>query len=155
MSRTNGDLVTVVSGGVLLLSGLIHLNNPILFSTFVSAYRVVPQFLVLPVALCIPAVYVLLAINIFFRPTAWVRVGIAGMFAALVVIQSKVLISGEKISCGCFGFNTEIVSLMSLALPSVMLVMNLTSLGFFVRGSGNRFVGGISSDFDTTNVKVN
>ncbi len=155
MSRIYGDLVTVVSGGVLLLSGLIHLNNPILFSTFVSAYGMVPQLLVLPVALSIPAVYVLLAVNSFFRPTVWVRLGIAGTFAALVVIQCKVLMSGERISCGCFGFNTEEISLKSLALPSVMLAMNLTSLGFYVRGSIDRSAGWHSSDFDTTNIEEN
>lgn len=49
------------------------------------------------------------------------------LFLAFISAQAKVVLSGEQISCGCFGFHSENVSLRTLLVPVVLVALLVIS----------------------------
>jgi uncharacterized membrane protein YphA (DoxX/SURF4 family) len=70
----------------------------------VSAYDVLPESLVKPVALLLPwveiAVGMLLVLGLF---TCFAGLGTAGLMSAFIVGLAQAKARGLKINCGCFG----------------------------------------------------
>jgi putative oxidoreductase len=120
-----------LSGVVLLSSGLLHAWQPYYFSHSVAAYDVVPALLIRIAAAVVPYFQIVvgfcLAVGIVTCPARWFAVVLFGSF---VILQAKVLLLGEEISCGCFGFGSDPVSLKTISIPTTLLVVTAISLFF-------------------------
>jgi hypothetical protein len=119
---------SVFSGAVLVYSGLLHAWQPFYFAHNVAAYGVLPAPLIMAVVLLAPylqlVVGVCLAARLEVRLTRWLALALFGSF---VIMQAKVLIRGEHIRCGCFGFASETVSWKTIAIPAALFLIALIS----------------------------
>ncbi len=116
------DLVRAAILGVvafaLLSSGLIHASDPYFFLATVSSYRILPDGLLGRPLLLVPYLHIALGICLLSgvaRTTA-LRVSLL-LFVVYAAAQTIALVRGEKISCGCFGFDTGEIGPASVAVP--------------------------------------
>lgn len=121
-------LTDLIPGAVLIYTGIMHLAQPFLFASHLRAYHVCPELALPAITFLVPALHVITGACLLLG-TSLREVRAIGMllFAAFALIQGKVLISGERISCGCFGFQSGEVSLWTLAIPITLLVLLITS----------------------------
>jgi hypothetical protein len=134
------NILTRGTGALLLYSGLVHIFQPFYFAYSVAQYDLLPSKALPAISISVPAVQItvgcMLMLNLWPREA---RVLGLGCFLAFFVFQAKILISGESISCGCFGFSSHDVSLQTILLPlicaSVLLAEMLLRKEKIVTGS--------------------
>ncbi len=119
------SITVMVSGAVLMSTGWMHAAQPYFFADSVAKYEILPNWIVEPASWVFPAYCIVIGAALVFRLTPFVVQVLATLtFGLFVVFQAKVLILGESISCGCFGFGSKSVSLFSLSIPVVLLIAN-------------------------------
>jgi hypothetical protein len=97
-------LTEVVIGSVMVLSGWLHLQNPMLFAIHTAQYRVLPTALLPSFVLVTP--WILLFAGMLIVTRSGVPVGSlvgAIMFALFAFGQLWVVLRGADVECGCFG----------------------------------------------------
>lgn len=113
-------IISVVLGALLAVSGINHLLNPFFFAQSIDGYQLAGPTLKMIVAAVIPAVQIVLAC--FLLTSTWKRtisLLTATMFLAFAVLQFYALATDLSISCGCFGFSIEEISIKTAAIPTV------------------------------------
>ena len=122
-------IMRFILGGVFLWAGILKIPSLELFSYSVRAYNLLPEFLILPVAILLPwlecVIGLCLVLGFWTRPSALIAAGLLIGFAG--ALGTKIY-QGVNISCGCFGFGTERGSLewvlwQDLLLLSFVLVI--------------------------------
>lgn len=130
-------LCRVVAGGALLLAGVLKVGgNPAAFALSIEAFRLVPGFLVPPLAFYLPWFEIIvgaaLVIGLWGREAAVLTLA---LYAAFTLGLLSVVLRGMDIDCGCFGglFGSESAGLATITRNVVLMAM---SLGVCLLGSG-------------------
>lgn len=113
-----------LSVGIVFLAAVIpKVHHPRAFVRNVGAYRLLPEPLTVPVALCVVAMESFLTLTLL---TSWM-VRVALPLAALLLTAFSIAIAmnlhrGRRIRCGCFGGESERISTRSLVRLALLLV---------------------------------
>jgi hypothetical protein len=89
-------------GGIFICAGGIKLLDPGIFSVLIGAYGIVPDHLLMPVAVALPALEVIAGAALLFdiEGSLSVIAGLLGLFIALLAYGIWI---GLDVDCGCFG----------------------------------------------------
>ncbi len=89
-------------GIIFIYAGFIKLLHPVTFAVLIEAYGIVPEMLLLPVAVLLAVLEVAAGIGLFFD-IEWSLSIMTGLLVLFVVILSYGIWMGLDIDCGCFG----------------------------------------------------
>jgi len=107
---------------VFTYSGYIKVQNPLQFAVAISAYKLVPENLVFPMAQYLPWVEIALGLAILI---GWkIRVfssAAAGLLVVFMVVLTVTYLRGIEASCGCFGMDDPITPL-TIVRDSIFLL---------------------------------
>lgn len=87
---------------VFLYAGATKLADPMAFAVIIEAYGLVPDTLLLPLAVALPALEVMAAIGLIFDLRGSLTT-IAGLLALFIVVLGYGVWMGLDVDCGCFG----------------------------------------------------
>lgn len=102
MSRWIYHLVRWVLGTVFIYAGSTKLLEPEIFAVLIDAYGIVPEALLMPVAIALPILEVIAGIGLLFDIRGSLTL-IAGLLVLFCVILGYGLWIGLDVDCGCFG----------------------------------------------------
>jgi len=127
-------LTDAIPGAVLAYTGILHVAQPFLFTSHVRAYHLFPEPVIPAITFLLPTIHVVIGACLLLG-TSLREVRAVGMllFASFALAQAKVLMGGERISCGCFGFHSGDVSIWTFSVPITLLALLVTSAvrGFY------------------------
>jgi uncharacterized membrane protein YphA (DoxX/SURF4 family) len=89
-------------GAVFIYAGSSKLLEPELFAVLIEAYGLVPDRLLMPLAICLPALEVAAGIGILFDVRGSLTT-IAGLLVLFMAILAYGIGMGLDVDCGCFG----------------------------------------------------
>jgi uncharacterized membrane protein YphA (DoxX/SURF4 family) len=89
-------------GGIFIYAGGSKLLEPKTFAYLVEAYGVVPEGLLIPVAIGLPALEVIAGFGLLFDIRGSLGL-ITGLLVIFMVVLSYAIWSGLDVDCGCFG----------------------------------------------------
>ncbi|OEU67324.1 MAG: hypothetical protein BBJ57_08155 [Desulfobacterales bacterium PC51MH44] len=117
-------------GGIFIYAGSIKLLEPETFAVLIDAYGVIPESLLVPVAVSLPALEVAAGIGLFFDIE-----GSLSMIACLLVLFIAILIygiwMGLDVDCGCFGpDDPEAEAFHGLRLPLYRNMLILAGIAY-------------------------
>ena len=95
-------IVRWVLGGIFIYSGAAKLLAPRIFSVLIEAYGLVPDMLLMPVALILPVLEVVAGVALLFDIRGSLAV-IAGLLLLFIAILGYGIRMGLDVDCGCFG----------------------------------------------------
>ena len=95
-------IVRWVLGGIFIYSGAAPLLAPRIFSVLIEAYGLVPDMLLMPVALILPVLEVVAGVALLFDIRGSLAV-IAGLLLLFIAILGYGIRMGLDVDCGCFG----------------------------------------------------
>lgn len=87
---------------VFLYAGAIKLADPYSFAILIEAYGLIPDALLMPTAIVLPALEVVAAIGLLFDLRGSLMV-IAVLLAIFILVLGYGLWMGLDVDCGCFG----------------------------------------------------
>ncbi|WP_372677849.1 MauE/DoxX family redox-associated membrane protein [Desulfosarcina sp.] len=89
-------------GGIFIYSGAAKLLAPQIFAVLIEAYGLVPDMLLMPVALILPALEVVAGVGLLLDIRGSLTV-IAGLLLLFIAILGYGIRMGLDVDCGCFG----------------------------------------------------
>jgi len=91
-----------ILGSVFIYAGSTKLLEPKTFTVLIEAYGIVPESLLIPVAIALPALEVAAGIGLLFdiKGSLSVIAGLLGLFIAMLGYSIWI---GLDVDCGCFG----------------------------------------------------
>ena len=95
-------IVSWVLGGIFIYSGATKLLAPQTFAVLIEAYGLIPDMLLMPVALILPALEVVAGVGLLFDIRGSLAV-IAGLLLLFIAILGYGIRMGLDVDCGCFG----------------------------------------------------
>ncbi len=108
----------LVVGILLVYSGLNHSVNPYFFAVKAADYEFVPLSLLWVIPFVLSPTMISLGICLIaFSEMLVPKLISAGVLGVFAVAQSTVWVRGIDISCGCFGYSNESISLYSISIP--------------------------------------
>ena len=122
-------ITRVILGGVFFWAGIVKIPEIELFSYTIRAYYLLPESLILPVAILLPwlecVIGLCLILGFWTHASALIASGLLIVFGGALGIK---IYQGANMSCGCFGFGAgggslEWVLLQDLALLSFALAL--------------------------------
>jgi len=89
-------------GGIFIYAGSIKLISPVVFAVLIEAYGIVPEMLIMPMAVMLPAFEVIAGVGLIFdiRGSLLAIVGLLVLFIAVLFYG---IWMGLDVDCGCFG----------------------------------------------------
>lgn len=97
-------ILRVMIGGVFLYAGAVKFMDPAGFAVSILSYELLPNLVVLPLAVWLPAFELVLGIVLLIGiQTRAAALGSALLGAVFVFALSQAWIRGLIIDCGCFG----------------------------------------------------
>ncbi|MDQ7786260.1 MAG: MauE/DoxX family redox-associated membrane protein [Thermodesulfovibrionales bacterium] len=94
-------IVRFIIGAIFIYAGSVKLIDPKTFAHSISSYGLVPEILLAPVAIGLPALEVLAGIGLIFNIRGSLTV-IFGMLVMFVVVLWYGILKDMNIDCGCF-----------------------------------------------------
>ena len=91
-----------ILGGVFIYAGSTKLMEPRTFSVLIEAYGIVPESLLLPVAVGLPFLEVIAGIGLLFDIRGSLAL-ITGLLVLFTVVLGYGIWMGLDVDCGCFG----------------------------------------------------
>lgn len=85
-----------------IYAGIVKLQDPRIFATLIEAYGVLPEQLLMPVAVILPAIEVLAGIGLLLNIKGSLS-AIVVLLMVFVVILAYGIWMGLDVDCGCFG----------------------------------------------------
>ena len=89
-------------GGIFIYAGCIKLLEPKAFAVLIEAFGAVPESMLMPVAIALPALEVAAGIGLLFDIQGSLAT-IAGLLLLFIVILGYGIWMGLDVDCGCFG----------------------------------------------------
>ena len=89
-------------GGVFIYAGSTKLLEPKTFAVLIEAYGIVPESLLIPVAIALPALEAAAGIGLLFDIKGSLAV-IAGLLGLFIAMLGYGIWIGLDVDCGCFG----------------------------------------------------
>jgi uncharacterized membrane protein YphA (DoxX/SURF4 family) len=97
-------LSRVILGVVFLISGVSKVGDPRAFAANISAYKMVPEGIVQPMALGVPWLEAMLGlyllIGLFLR---WSALATGALLIVFIIALGSAMSRGLRLDCGCFG----------------------------------------------------
>jgi uncharacterized membrane protein YphA (DoxX/SURF4 family) len=90
-----------ILGSVFIYAGSTKLLEPKTFSVLIEAYGIVPEILLIPVGIALPALEVVAGIGLLFDIKGSLSV-IAGLLGLFIAILGYGIWIGLDVDCGCF-----------------------------------------------------
>jgi hypothetical protein len=114
------NLAMSIIGIILLYSATIHLLNPIKFYVSILQYRIIPNELSLVIAFLLPSTEFIIGFGLLFRAAPSLFSLLASLlFSLFAMVHWSMVIAGKNVPCGCFGDNSEPISVFSATLVSI------------------------------------
>ncbi len=118
-------LLRVVLGAIFVIAGASKVGHADMFAAQIAGFRLLPPFLIAPLALALPYLELLLGgyliLGLFTRTSAWVAAVLLAVFDAAI---ASAVVRGMSVSCGCFGPNDAAVTTWTeVARDAVFIVM--------------------------------
>ena len=124
-------IVRWVLGGIFIYSGATKLLAPQTFAVLIEAYGLVPDMLLMPVALILPALEVVAGVGLLFDIRGSLAV-IAGLLLLFIAILGYGIRMGLDVDCGCFGpEEPEAEAFHGLRLALYRDMVMLAAVAFF------------------------
>jgi uncharacterized membrane protein YphA (DoxX/SURF4 family) len=92
----------LILGGIFIYAGSIKLLEPKTFVILIEAYGIVPESLLMPVAIILPILEVAAGIGLLFDIEGTLSM-IAGLVVLFIAILGYGIWMGLDVDCGCFG----------------------------------------------------
>jgi hypothetical protein len=89
-------------GGVFIYAGGTKLVEPEIFAVLIEAYGIVPERLLMPVAIGLPLLKVIAGIGLLFDIRGSLAL-ITGLLVLFIVVLGYGIWMGLDVDCGCFG----------------------------------------------------
>ena len=89
-------------GGVFIYAGGTKLVEPEIFAVLIEAYGIVPERLLMPVAIGLPLLEVIAGIGLLFDIRGSLAL-ITGLLVLFIVVLGYGIWMGLDVDCGCFG----------------------------------------------------
>jgi uncharacterized membrane protein YphA (DoxX/SURF4 family) len=89
-------------GLIFIYAGSIKLMEPRIFAVLIDAYGIVPESLLMPVAIALPSLEVAAGIGLLFDIKGSLSM-ISGLLALFIAILGYGIRMGLDVDCGCFG----------------------------------------------------
>ena len=89
-------------GGIFIYAGSTKLLEPKTFTVLIEAFGIVPESLLIPVGIALPALEVAAGIGLLFDIKGSLSV-IAGLLAMFIAMLGYGIWIGLDVDCGCFG----------------------------------------------------
>ena len=89
-------------GILFIYAGTTKLLEPVVFAVLIEAYGIVPEALLMPVAVALPLLEVVAGIGLLFDIRASLAV-IAGSLLLFMAVLAYGIWMGLDVDCGCFG----------------------------------------------------
>lgn len=105
MQGTSGQIYKLtrwILGGVFIYAGSIKLLDPKTFAVLIDAYGIVPENLLMPLSIVLPALEVIAGFGLLFDIEGSLTL-IACLTALFIAILSYGIWMGLDVDCGCFG----------------------------------------------------
>ncbi len=129
-----------VLGLVFVYAGSTKLMEPRVFATLIEAYGLVPDILLMPVAVLLPVIEVIAGLGILLdiKGSHVVILGLVGLF---LLILGYGIWMGLDVDCGCFGpEDPEAKAFHGLRQAFARDLFMLTGIGFIIGWSRYRQV---------------
>jgi uncharacterized membrane protein YphA (DoxX/SURF4 family) len=117
----------IILAGIFLYSGYVKYRNPLQFSADLTAYKLFPAAIIIPVSQYFPWVEMVLgaALLVGWR-LRYFALGTVGLVAFFIAIMAITYARGIDANCGCFGSGDKISPLTiardaSFILPAIFL----------------------------------
>ncbi len=91
----------VLLGGVFIIAGSSKLLDPRAFARIISAYGLIPDELLAPVAIGLPGIEVLAGVGLLFNVRGSLKVT-SGLLAGFLVVLGYAIWKNLDVDCGCF-----------------------------------------------------
>ena len=91
-----------ILGGIFIYAGTTKLLAPAIFATLIDAYGIIPESLIMPVAITLPLLEVMAGIGLLFDIRGSLAL-IAVLLVLFIAILWYAISMGLDIDCGCFG----------------------------------------------------
>jgi hypothetical protein len=91
-----------VLGGVFVAAGGLKLMEPQTFAVLIEAYGIVPESLLMPTAMLLPALEVAAGVGLLFDIRGSLSV-VTGLLLVFIAILAYGIWMGLDVDCGCFG----------------------------------------------------
>lgn len=122
-----------ILGGVFIYAGSTKLMDPRIFTVLIEAYGVVPECLLMPVAIVLPLLEVIAGFGLLFDIRGSLAV-IAGLLMIFMVVLGYGIWMGLDVDCGCFAYgDLETEAFHGLRL-SLFRDLAMTAGVFFIYG---------------------
>ncbi len=95
------SIARVLLGCVFLVAGAAKLMAPRAFARVISGYNLLPEELLVPVAIGLPAIEFLAGLGLILNVRGSLKV-IAGLLAMFLVILGYAISNNLEVDCGCF-----------------------------------------------------
>lgn len=95
-------LLRWILGGIFVYAGSVKLLDPKIFAVLIEAYGILPENLLMPVAVVLPVLEVAAGIGLLFDIEGSLSV-VAALLGLFIVILSYGIWMGLDVDCGCFG----------------------------------------------------
>lgn len=97
-------VLRLVLGAIFIVAGASKIGHAAFFAAQIAGFRILPSFLIAPMALVLPFLEVLLGgylvIGLFTRTSAWIATALLAIFDLAI---ASAVIRGLAVNCGCFG----------------------------------------------------
>ena len=95
-------IVRVVYVVLFVYAGVNKLLNPRAFATVIDAFGLVPDPLIMPIAVALPILEIIAAVGLFFDARGSLGL-VSGLLVFFMAVVSYGIWMGLDIDCGCFG----------------------------------------------------
>ena len=110
---------------VFIVAGALKIVDPIGFARNITDYDLVPETLVPVIAVVLPWWEVVAgALAVVGRWKVGALAALTGMSAAFLVMGGITLARGLSVECGCFGFLSERVGVVSVSVEAALLIVS-------------------------------
>lgn len=95
-------LIRIIIGSVFIYAGFIKLIDPKAFAKAISQFDIVPEFLLAPLAISLPALEFFAGLGLIFNIRGSLQV-IFNLLIVFILVLGYGIFNNLNIDCGCFG----------------------------------------------------
>lgn len=95
-------LLRWIIGTVFIYAGITKLIEPVVFATLIDAYGLLPEIMIMPVAVVLPILEIIAGIALIFD-IKYALVLITALLTLFIAVLAFGISMGLDIDCGCFG----------------------------------------------------
>lgn len=95
-------LLRWIIGTIFIYAGITKLIEPVVFATLIDAYGLLPEIMIMPVAVVLPVLEIIAGVALIFD-IKYALVLITALLTLFIAVLAFGISMGLDIDCGCFG----------------------------------------------------